>query len=143
MRRLFERWRRPRPATATDASPTVVYAPSPNGRPDPGEVVWAWVPYEDDPTEGKDRPVLVIGIDGGELVGVPLSSKDHDHRRDHAEWVDVGIGSWDGRHRDSHANASRLLRYGPAEVRREGGTLDRDRFDAVVERVRVLHPEVR
>src|SRR3954468_725955 len=37
------------------------YAPKADGRPDPGEVVWAWVPYEEDPTQGKDRPVLVIG----------------------------------------------------------------------------------
>ena len=33
------------------------YAPKPDGRPDPGEVVWAWVPYEDDSSQGKDRPV--------------------------------------------------------------------------------------
>ena len=28
------------------------YAPEADGQPDPGEVVWAWVPYEDDPTQG-------------------------------------------------------------------------------------------
>ena len=33
-----------------------------DGEPDPGEVVWAWVPYEDDPAQGKDRPVLVVGL---------------------------------------------------------------------------------
>ena len=27
---------------------------------DPGEVVWGWVPYEDDPAQGKDRPVLLL-----------------------------------------------------------------------------------
>ena len=37
------------------------YAPEIDGEPDPGEVVWAWVPYEDDPSQGKDRPVLVLG----------------------------------------------------------------------------------
>ena len=36
------------------------YAPEIDGEPDPGEVVWAWVPYEDDPTQGKDRPVLLL-----------------------------------------------------------------------------------
>jgi hypothetical protein len=121
----------------------VVYAPEHDGDADPGEVVWAWVPYEDDPTQGKDRPVLVIGVDGPDLLGVPLSSKDHDHRQDHAGWVDVGTGTWDGQHRASHANAARLLRYRPGDVRREGGTLDRVRFDVVVARVRDLHPEVR
>src|SRR5690606_28866634 len=37
----------------------LVYAPELDGRADPGEIVWAWVPYEDDPRRGKDRPVLV------------------------------------------------------------------------------------
>jgi len=34
------------------------YTPHLDGDPDPGEVVWTWVPYEDDPSQGKDRPVL-------------------------------------------------------------------------------------
>ena len=38
----------------------IAYAPKPDGRPDPGEVVWTWVPYEDDPSQGKDRPVLLV-----------------------------------------------------------------------------------
>ncbi len=42
----------------------IAYAPKPDGRPDPGEVVWAWVPYEDDPNQGKDRPVLLVARDG-------------------------------------------------------------------------------
>ena len=37
------------------------YEPVADGQPDPGEVVWAWVPYEEDPSQGKDRPVLLIG----------------------------------------------------------------------------------
>src|SRR3954452_863758 len=114
--------RRRRPsARHVERGVRIEYTPSLDGDPDPGEVVWAWVPYEDDPTMGKDRPVLVIGLDGPHLLAVPLSSKDHDQRRDHAEWVDVGTGAWDGQHRQSHANASRLLRYVPTEVRREGG----------------------
>ncbi len=39
----------------------VSYDPHADGRPDPGEVVWGWVPFEDDPKRGKDRPVLLIG----------------------------------------------------------------------------------
>ena len=39
----------------------VSYAPSPNGRPEPGEIVWTWVPYEEDYSQGKDRPVLLVG----------------------------------------------------------------------------------
>ena len=40
------------------------YSPDTDGEADPGEVVWAWVPYEDDPAQGKDRPVLLIARDG-------------------------------------------------------------------------------
>ena len=56
----------------------VRYAPRANGRADPGEVVWAWVPFEEDSSRGKDRPVLVLARRGGELLTLPLTSKDHD-----------------------------------------------------------------
>ena len=118
----------------------IVYAPDRDGDPDPGEVVWAWVPYEDDPAQGKDRPVLVIGYDGrgGRLVAVPLSSRDPAHKRDAREWVAVGAGAWDREQRESFANADRVLRYAPDDVRREGAALPRDRFDAVVAMSRAL-----
>lgn len=119
----------------------VAYAPDRDGDPDPGEVVWAWVPYEDDPKQGKDRPVLVIGYDGDgghRLLAVPLSSKDPSGKRDADEWVEVGTGGWDREQRPSFANADRVLRYAAADVRREGAALPRDRFDAVVAKVRQL-----
>src|SRR5690606_40973249 len=47
--------------------PRFEYSPDLDGAPDPGEVVWAWVPYEDDPNQGQDRPVLLIGRHGSEL----------------------------------------------------------------------------
>ena len=47
----------------------LVYAPDLDGRADPGEIVWTWVVYEDDPTRGKDRPVLVVGRDRSTLLG--------------------------------------------------------------------------
>ena len=121
------------------SGPEIVYAPERDGDPDPGEVVWAWVPYEDDPDQGKDRPVLVVGYEGPELLAVPLSSQDHAAKRDADEWVEVGRGGWDGQGRVSFANADRVLRYPPAGVRREGATLGRDRFDAVVAKVRELN----
>ena len=65
------------------------YSPKADGRPDPGEVVWAWVPYEEDPAQGKDRPVLVIGLDRGQLLALALTSRDHD--------VDAAQESRDGR----------------------------------------------
>ncbi|MGZ4427301.1 MAG: type II toxin-antitoxin system PemK/MazF family toxin [Nocardioidaceae bacterium] len=120
------------------------YAPEPDGHADPGEVVWAWVPYEDDPAQGKDRPVLVIGRDGEDLLGLYLTSKDHDRDADDEArygryWMDVGSGGWDSRHRPSEIRLDRLLRLRESGVRREGSALDRPVFDAVVRAAREHH----
>lgn len=105
------------------------YRPRRDGVPDPGEVVWAWVPYEEDPARGKDRPVLVIDVEGDHVVALPMTSKDHD--RDAAQeaaegrcWMDVGTGAWDRRGRPSEVRLDRVLRLAYADVRREGGALD-------------------
>lgn len=135
--------RRPggRRSTPAPADPIrIAYTPDLDGEPDPGEVVWTWVPYEDDPSQGKDRPVVVIGSIGADLAVVPLSSKGHDGRRDEEEWVPVGTGAWDGRQRPSYADTARVLRVAARAVRREGAELSRDRFDAVVAVVRRRHP---
>jgi hypothetical protein len=120
------------------------YEPNPDGQPDPGEVVWAWVAYEDDPSQGKDRPVLLVGRDGDDLLGLQLTSKDHDRdaedeARHGRHWMDVGSGDWDRGHRDSEVRLDRLLRLPAAEVRREGAALDRQVFDAVVAAAREHH----
>ena len=113
------------------------YEPRADGRPNPGEVVWAWVPYEDDPRRGKDRPVLVVARSGSRLRALPLTSKDHD--RDEAQeasrgrhWMDVGTGAWDRSRRPSEVRLDRLLDLDAAAVRREGAALDRALFEQVV-----------
>jgi hypothetical protein len=116
---------------------TTSYEPEQDGEPDPGEVVWAWVAYEDDPARGKDRPVLVLGRDGAELLCLQLTSKDHDRdAEDEAShgryWMDVGSGAWDAESRPSEVRLDRLLRLAEAEVRREGAAMPREVFDAVV-----------
>lgn len=115
------------------------YAPDRDGDADPGEVVWAWVPYEDDVTQGKDRPVLVIGYQEHLLVAVQLSSRSHHDRADAHDWVEVGRGAWDSQGRVSYADASRLLRFIPTEIRREGAALHPDAFARVVARVAHHH----
>lgn len=115
----------------------IAYDPHPDGRPDPGEVVWTWVPYEDDPTQGKDRPVLIVARQGTNLIAVPMTSKDHDRDLDQeaAEgrfWFDVGTGPWDRDGRPSEVRLNRFLTVDPADVRREGAVLDEPRFQAVV-----------
>ena len=73
----------------------ISYAPSPNGRPEPGEVVWTWDPYEEDHSRGKDRPVLLVGTSGRYLLGLMLTSKDHDgDARREDDYVDIGTGPW-------------------------------------------------
>ena len=105
------------------------YAPNPNGRADPGEIVWTWVSYEDDPRQGKDRPVLVVGRDGRTVFGLMLSSQsDRDGQRD---WLALGAGAWDRDNRPSWLRLDRVLRMPDDSIRREGAVLDRARFDAV------------
>src|SRR5690606_1707806 len=46
------------------------YAPNMDRDPDPGEIVWTWVPYVENDGRGKDRPVLIVGrIDDRSVVG--------------------------------------------------------------------------
>ncbi|MGY1752004.1 type II toxin-antitoxin system PemK/MazF family toxin [Blastococcus sp. SYSU D01042] len=133
---------RTRPTVGTaGAGPDVEYRPRDDGAADPGEVVWAWVPYDEGDGRGKDRPVLVIGRRAGDLLGLLLSSQDHD--RDAADearhgrvWTDLGSGAWDVRGRPSEVRLDRLLQLPPGAVRREGAALDRARFDRVVAEAR-------
>jgi len=123
---------------------TTSYSPETDGQPDPGEVVWTRVAYEDDPERGKDRPVLVVGRDGGDLLCLQLTSKDHDldaedEARHGRYWMDVGSGGWDVERRPSEVRLDRLLRLPEATVRREGAALDRAVFDAVVAAAREHH----
>ena len=127
------------PAYPGDFTGTVhpIYQPSLDGDADPGEIVWTWVPFEEDHTRGKDRPALVVGRDGRWLLGLMLTSKDHD--RDAADearwgrrWLDIGSGPWDSRGRDSEVRLDRVLRLDPDAVRREGAIMDRATFDRVV-----------
>jgi hypothetical protein len=121
----------------------VGYAPRADGLPDPGEVVWAWVPFDEGDGRGKDRPVVVIGRRGTDLLALMLTSKDHD--RDAADearwgrvWTDIGSGPWDARNRPSEVRLDRLLVLDPGGVRREGAALDPARFDRVVAEARAV-----
>ncbi|PFG32781.1 PemK-like, MazF-like toxin of type II toxin-antitoxin system [Sanguibacter antarcticus] len=112
------------------------YSPELDGEPDPGEIVWTWVPYEEDHTQGKDRPVLVVGRDGGWLLALMLTSKDHskdaaDEARWGRRWLDIGTGPWDREGRESEIRLDRIIRVDPEKVRREGAIMDRDVFDKV------------
>jgi len=112
----------------------LVYAPDLDGRADPGEIVWTWVVYEDDPTRGKDRPVLVVGRDRATLLGLMLSSQEH-HRSD-PNWVGIGSGTWDYETRQSWVRLDRVLDVPEEGIRREGAILEREVFEVVATRLR-------
>ena len=106
------------------------YRPHRDERPDPGEVVWAWVSYAEDEGIGKDRPIAVVGLTRDDrLAAVMLSSRS---RAGDDRWVSVGRGSWDAGGRESWARIDRLLAVHSSAVRREGAALPRDSFDRLV-----------
>ena len=128
-----------RPVTST-SFPTaqrarrVVYAPDLDGRADPGEIVWTWVVHEEDPSQGKDRPVLVVGRDRSVLLGLMLSSQQR-HAAD-KDWVGIGSGGWDYEGRESWVRLDRVLDVPEEGIRREGAILDRNLFDVIAARLR-------
>ena len=132
--------RRRRPPPAPRQVPTAArgrhleYAPDLDGEADPGEIVWTWVRYEDDPHQGKDRPVLVVGRDGRKLLGLMLSSRrERDGQRN---WLGLGPGDWDRERRPSWIRLDRVLEVDEDGIRREGAVLDQDRFERVAARLR-------
>lgn len=124
----------PRVAATADRARAIVYAPDLDGAADPGEIVWTWVPFEENDGRGKDRPLLVVGREGGGLVGLMLSSRQD--RADDRDWVSIGSGDWDREGRESFVRLDRVLEVGEHDIRREGAVLDRARFDAVAGELR-------
>jgi PemK-like, MazF-like toxin of type II toxin-antitoxin system len=110
------------------------FSPQTDGAPDPGEVVWTWVPFEENDGRGKDRPVLVVAVESaGTFLAVQLTSKDHDGEGD---FVSVGAGGWDGEHRPSWVNLDRVIRVHEGGMRREASALSREPFEQVADRLR-------
>lgn len=127
---------KPGPREVQTTGRRLSYAPDLDGRADPGEVVWTWVPYEDDPSQGKDRPVLIVGRDGSQVFGLMLSSRDHDGDRG---WLALGAGAWDREQRPSWVRTDRVLQMKEFDIRREGAVLARDRFDRIADALRRDH----
>ena len=126
--------RTPVPAAAPRTGRMLEYSPDLDGDADPGEIVWTWVKYEDDPNQGKDRPVLVVGRNGRTLLGLMLSSQhDRDGQRN---WFALGPGDWDRESRPSWIRLDRVLEVDEDGIRREGAVLDRGRFDRVAAELR-------
>ena len=125
----------PRPAPPRRApSKHLEYSPNLDGDADPGEIVWTWVPYEDDPAQGKDRPVLVVGRNARNVLALMLSSQSE--RDGQRNWYALGPGSWDREHRPSWIRLDRVIEVDHDGIRREGAVLDRASFDRVAAELR-------
>ena len=118
--------------------PKLTYNTHPDELPNPGEVVWAWVPFADNNSVGKDRPVLIVSREAKPgrpsetkwLLGLPLTSVDHE------DSLCIGSGGWDVRQRESFVRLDRIIRVDPRRVRRIGGQLDEKTFWAVAANLR-------
>ena len=117
-----------REASIADALAHASYQPIMDGDADPGEVVWTWVPYQEDASVGKDRPAVVIGAQGEGVYLLQLTSKDH--TREAAQeaavgryWFNIGTGAWDSKGRPSEVRLDRALWVKATDVRREGSIL--------------------
>lgn len=107
----------------------IEYTPDRDGAPDAGEIVWTWVPYEENDGRGKDRPVLVIGRQSADRVyAVRMTSKAHEGDRD---YLSIGSGRWDSQGRESWVDIEQLYSVHETGLRREAAALDRSRYGRV------------
>jgi hypothetical protein len=118
---------------AIDQAATLSYSPDLDGLADPGEIVWAWVPYEEDASRGKDRPLLVVGRTGRRLLGMMLSS----HGDDGPDWLELGAWGRDGK--TSYLRLDRVFVLDEDDIRREGAILDGGRFAEVAAHLTRAH----
>lgn len=112
------------------------YSPQQDGEPDPGEIVWTWVPYEERDGRGKDRPVVIVATDGrGGYLAVQLTSKAHDG----PDSFEVGRGPWDTSGRVSYVKLDRVFRVLPGGMRREAASLDKFRYHEIADALRARY----
>ncbi|MFC8671014.1 type II toxin-antitoxin system PemK/MazF family toxin [Streptomyces sp. NPDC057199] len=103
--------------------------PSRSSRPQPAEIWWANVPYEDGPG-AKDRPCLVLSVRGRTAVVAKITSKNHDERR--AGVIPLPPGSvGDARGRASFLETDELRGLPVRDFRRRVGPVDPMIWDQV------------
>ena len=105
----------------------------------PGAIVWARIAFEDEPTSSKDRPNLIVGERGDSLQIFQMTSKYHPGRTDELE---LGRGDWDPQRRVSYLKIGKIVTIKKSDVRRHGGFLDGQRFDMVMRKAAIIHPEL-
>ncbi|MGW1886588.1 type II toxin-antitoxin system PemK/MazF family toxin [Streptomyces sp. NPDC001970] len=109
-----------RPAPGRPAGPT--------RRPQPGEIWWADVPYEDGPGS-KDRPCLVLHVHGGSARVAKITSKYHDERPGVIALPPGAVGETHGR--PSFLETDELREVRVRDFRRRVGVVDPLLWDQV------------
>ncbi|MBB2976994.1 hypothetical protein FHX49_002586 [Microbacterium endophyticum] len=112
------------PSTIRDIQ--ISYSPFADGRADAGEIVWTWVPYEEDDGRGKDRPVLVVArASANRVYAVKLTSRSHIGDRNYQP---IGSGAWDSQRRPSWVDLDQMYSVHDDGLRREASALEPQRF---------------
>ncbi|MEV3860943.1 type II toxin-antitoxin system PemK/MazF family toxin [Streptomyces sp. NPDC050095] len=96
--------------------------------PQPGEIWWALVPYEDGPG-GKDRPCLVLGPRGNAVLVAKITSKYHDERSGVIPLPPGSVGDTQGR--ASFLETDELREVPVRDFRRRAGVVDPALWDQV------------
>ncbi|MDI3421292.1 type II toxin-antitoxin system PemK/MazF family toxin [Streptomyces luteolus] len=115
---------RPGGRTRPPAGPRVL----PKRRPQPREIWWATVPYEDGPG-GKDRPCLVLSVHGKRAVVAKITSKYHDERAGVIPLPPGSVGDAHGR--PSFLETDELREVPLWDFRRRVGIVDPALWDQV------------
>ncbi|MGW2561722.1 type II toxin-antitoxin system PemK/MazF family toxin [Streptomyces sp. NPDC001514] len=118
---------RPRVERAPGRAPGRAAA-GPTRRPQPGEIWWADVPYEDGPGS-KDRPCLVLHVHGGAARVAKITSKYHDERPAVIALPPGAVGDTHGR--PSFLETDELREVRVRDFRRRVGVVDPLLWDQV------------
>ncbi|POX40811.1 transcriptional modulator of MazE/toxin, MazF [Streptomyces sp. Ru73] len=98
------------------------------GVPEPGEIWWAMVPFEDSAGK-KDRPCLVLAVRGGSARVAKITSRHHAERPGVIPLPPGTVG--DARGRPSFLETDELRDVALADFRRRAGTADPRLWDRV------------
>ncbi|MBN0045839.1 type II toxin-antitoxin system PemK/MazF family toxin [Streptomyces actuosus] len=97
-------------------------------RPEPAEIWWADVPFEDGPGR-KDRPCLVLSVRGGRAVVAKITTKYRDERAGVIPLPPGAVG--DARGRASFLETDELREVPVSGFRRRVGVVDPVLWDQV------------
>ncbi|MEV6178988.1 type II toxin-antitoxin system PemK/MazF family toxin [Streptomyces sp. NPDC052015] len=98
------------------------------GRPQPAEIWWASVPYEDGPG-AKDRPCLVLVVRGDRVTVAKITSRYRDERSGVIPLPPGAVGDAQGR--PSFLETDELRQVPVGEFRRRVGVVDPVLWDQV------------